>query len=99
MLGACSVQRPVGLVGDGSMRRVIYVPSSERSVGGVRVMRHIPCAGCKGEVEKDIGRGDSALSSRGGALGRLATPTTGYWGGSGPEALGLVSPLLLVILF
>lgn len=48
MLGACSVQQPVGLVGDGSVNRVIYVPSLERSIGGVRVMRHIPCAGCKG---------------------------------------------------
>lgn len=49
----CAVAR-VGLVGGGSMRRVIYVPSAERSVGGVRVMRHILCARCKGKVGKDI---------------------------------------------
>lgn len=53
-VGTCSVQWPVGLVGDGSMRRVIYVPSADRSVGSVRVIRHILCAECKGEVGKDI---------------------------------------------
>lgn len=65
VLGACSVQRTVGWVGDGSRRRVIYVPSAERSVGDVRVMRHILYGGCKGEVGKDKLHGRGAGHSGG----------------------------------
>lgn len=69
VLGACSVQGPVGVVGDGSMGHVIHVPKAERSVeradasvwgmlGGWGmwcpcVMSHILLMGCKGACRKN----------------------------------------------
>lgn len=93
VLGACSVEQPVGLVGDGSTRRVIYVPGAERSVGGVRVMRHILCAECKGEVGKIFCTGGCAPRPRGGALWRLATPAQAAGKALGPGIRpGITSP-------